>query len=663
MRRTFRLLVEQLEARYVLSTYYLAPGGSDTAAGTEFAPWKSLQYATTRIIAGDTLVLRQGTYAGNVTINVPDITIRSYSNEWATIASPNNEPAAQWTLRFNLNAHNGKLQRLELSGGYYYALKTESNYDLGHPVEYGARGLLVEDCKLHDSGRDVIKLSPGSDDVVIRRSEIYNSGRRDPSNAEGIDNVNADRMIVQDCYIHDITTTGVFAKGGAQGVIIERNRLENIGELGITLGGYTDPQWFGRDTTDFHENLDGTVRNNIIVNTTFAGIALTGARNGKVYNNTLVDVARTGQSGILLNPGDIWALGVNQISPNENAIIVNNIVAIPPGSTRPVFQIRANGLVGALTMSNNRYFAPSGAAVFVDSRSASLFTGGLAGWRAHVGGDAGSSEGNPGLDAQQHLTSASACIDAGTSVAEFAGDIDGDARPIGINWDVGADEARLVRLEEDPFLPGRTALVVHGSAANDIIAFGSLNFGKIVTVTLNGVSYGQFQTSSITRLIAYGNDGDDRITIASGLKLASILAGGKGNDVLQGGSGHDLLLGGDGHDTLTGAAGNDLLFGGAGADLLTGGSGSDLLVANPTNHDGNLAALRLIVQEWTSSRTYLQRTNNLRTGANGLPPLNATTVFADEDADTLTGGSGSDWFIATRPPDVLKDRSISEKIN
>src|SRR5262249_28729189 len=152
----------------------------------------------------------------------------------------------------------------------------------------------------------------------------------------------------QDCTIHDIASTGVYAKGGAAGVVIERNRLENIGEIGITLGGYPDPQWFGRGATGFYENIDANLRHNIVLNTTFAGIALTGARNGMVYNNTLVDVARAGQSGILLNSGDIWVNGVNVITPNDHATIINNIVAIPTNSTRPAFQIRANGLVGTL---------------------------------------------------------------------------------------------------------------------------------------------------------------------------------------------------------------------------------------------------------------------------------------------------------------------------
>src|SRR5918998_4440884 len=46
------------------TTYYVAPGGSDTAAGTEGAPFRTIQKAASLVGAGDTVVVRAGTYAG-----------------------------------------------------------------------------------------------------------------------------------------------------------------------------------------------------------------------------------------------------------------------------------------------------------------------------------------------------------------------------------------------------------------------------------------------------------------------------------------------------------------------------------------------------------------------------------------------------------------------
>lgn len=46
------------------STYYVSPDGSDTAAGTEGAPFRTIQRAASLVGAGDTVVVRAGTYAG-----------------------------------------------------------------------------------------------------------------------------------------------------------------------------------------------------------------------------------------------------------------------------------------------------------------------------------------------------------------------------------------------------------------------------------------------------------------------------------------------------------------------------------------------------------------------------------------------------------------------
>ncbi|MCI0737549.1 MAG: right-handed parallel beta-helix repeat-containing protein, partial [Gemmataceae bacterium] len=529
--------------------------------------------------------------------------------EWATITASIVDPAAEWVVRFNIDAHRGKLQRVELVGGYFYALKTESNFDLGKSVEHGASGLLVEDCKLHDSGRDVVKLTPGSNDVTIWRTEIFNSGRRDPTNAEGIDNVNADRMIVQDSYLHDLATTGIYAKGGASDCVIERNRIENAGALGITLGGDTDPEWFDQSAA-YYENINGVVRNNIVVDTEFAGVALTGSLGARVYNNTLVNVAQSGQAAVLLNAGEIWINGVNRITPNKDAALANNIVTTAAGSTRPLFQIRENGLDGPLALANNRYFAAEGSATFVDAREGSAFSGRLAGWQAHTG-EANSSEGHPGLDSAQHLNPSSACRDAGVALAGFAGDIGGDQRTLGSAWDIGADEFRLVRVEYDPWNRERMALVAYGTTGADSIHFQSLNQGTQIAVQVNGVTYGPFTASALSRLIAYGYDGNDRLTVESSLTRGAFLAGGVGDDTLAGSTAADILLGGAGNDTLVGGAGDDLVFGGIGTDELSGGLGTDLMVAGATVYDNYTLALGQIIQEWSSSRAFRARNDLL----------------------------------------------------
>ena len=102
-------------------------------------------------------------------------------------------------------------------------------------------------------------------------------------------------------------------------------------------------------------------------------------------------------------------------------------------------------------------------------------------------------------------------------------------------------------------------------------------------------------------------------------------------------------------DTLVGNNGRDLMIGGQDADSLDGGNDDDLEIGGATAYDANVAALDAILNEWASSSTYAIRINNLLIGG-GLSGgtcgrLGAgRTVFDDGVADTLTGGTGLDWF-------------------
>src|SRR5208282_4367259 len=59
-----RAVVEALEIRQLLSTYYVSPGGSDSAAGGSTTPWATLQQAANEVQAGDTVDVAAGNYAG-----------------------------------------------------------------------------------------------------------------------------------------------------------------------------------------------------------------------------------------------------------------------------------------------------------------------------------------------------------------------------------------------------------------------------------------------------------------------------------------------------------------------------------------------------------------------------------------------------------------------
>ncbi|MEX2561074.1 MAG: right-handed parallel beta-helix repeat-containing protein, partial [Pirellulales bacterium] len=58
------LRYESLEPRLALSTFYVSPLGADGNGGSSTDPWQTLQKAADSVRAGDTVIVRPGTYQG-----------------------------------------------------------------------------------------------------------------------------------------------------------------------------------------------------------------------------------------------------------------------------------------------------------------------------------------------------------------------------------------------------------------------------------------------------------------------------------------------------------------------------------------------------------------------------------------------------------------------
>jgi uncharacterized delta-60 repeat protein len=218
------------------------------------------------------------------------------------------------------------------------------------------------------------------------------------------------------------------------------------------------------------------------------------------------------------------------------------------------------------------------------------------------------------------------------------------------------------------------SLQVGGTDGNDTITV-SPGSGGATDVSLNG---DQTSWSGFTQIVIMAGDGNDTVRVNPNVNQSVAIFGGAGDDSLKGGSGDDILIGGDGDDLLHGQAGRDLLIGGDGQDRIVGQTDSDILVAGLSNYDSDLGALNLVLSEWTSSRSYGQRSANIighdiTIGAFSGPRNNGSifltpdgpsaTVFDDADVDVLTGSAGEDLFLfnADNPvQDTITDLSAGE---
>ncbi len=427
---------------------YVSPSGNNSGDGTINSPYRTISYALEQAESGDTVILRQGEYNEAVRIRVP-ITLKSYPGEHARIYTGIDNEDIDTTLTIDVDADGTVIDGLEITGGYYYGIALFTKWDWGEEDRSGATDITIKNCNIHHTGRDCIKITPECDRVKIENCEIHHSGARYGENAEGIDNVNSDYMVVKNCYIHDTGSTGVYVKGGGTNAIIERSIVENCGELGVAIGFDTSPEYFDTDTNpQRYEAIDSVVRNCLIINTQYAGIGFYAAKNCAAYNNTLVNTANSEQSEIYFgvslqdwepdpDPDD----GIGYRPPNTGIIVENNIIFRDNSSTTPAVYIRTfyhEGDVGRVNgykegempyMDYNCYYHKNSSPAFYDLRpNSTMENANFSQWQSHIDNESHSFVQNPVFTDDYKLGEESPCIGSGDSSVPVSDDLEGNTR-------------------------------------------------------------------------------------------------------------------------------------------------------------------------------------------------------------------------------------------
>ena len=445
---------ESLETRQMLSAeYFVANSGDDWAAGNVDQPFLTIRRALDAAQPGDTITLRNGVYEGGINIDVDNLTIRSMPGEWAVVESPLTELTdghSNSVFRYGYDVVGGKLENLEITGGYWYGVMLwdwwDPTWEAGS-THIGASNITIQGCKIHDTGVDAVKLTPGANDISILNNEIYNTGRRSSSSSDGIDNNNGDRMIARGNYLHDIAGVGILTAGGAEDALIEQNLVVDTRGAGINVGFYSELEWVEPGTNpELYLSIDNIARNNIVVNAGHAGIGVYGARNPQIYNNTIVNAADDAQAPIQFGFDDIWVSDVLPYTHVDslNPVVYNNIITTDPSNDTRMIDIREGSIDPAapLTLDHNLYYGSSTRGIlFIDRNLTGDGTPeqALSQWQANYGYDTHSILANAQLGADWHLLSGSPAIGQAISLAGLTNDFDGNLRSDGAP-DLGADE-------------------------------------------------------------------------------------------------------------------------------------------------------------------------------------------------------------------------------
>ena len=262
-------------------TYYVATNGNNSNPGTEAKPFKTIQYGINKLTAGDTLIIKSGTYTEKI-----DISKSGSNNKLITIKNSGN---------VTIDGNN--------KGGVLMNFKNSAKY-------ISVSGLKFKN--LNGKDAKAINFSPSSNNITIincnftniRCPKWNNPGENDTANAiyfEGSGNSSEKaihHITIKNCVLNNVCA------GYSEGISIDCNcnniTIDNV-NCSSTSGQKTNIAICvcGNDKeTNSNESLNRpdsvTIKNCTISNVYAAydggcayGIYVDGATNVRIENNTV----------------------------------------------------------------------------------------------------------------------------------------------------------------------------------------------------------------------------------------------------------------------------------------------------------------------------------------------------------------------------------------
>jgi hypothetical protein len=302
---------------------------------------ESLAAAVEMAQPGDTIIVGKGIYRSEerIRLDKPGLKVMGVSGEEPLLIGGHEQP------NIIIAADRVVLQDLHIQGGFY-------GIKLDVPERApNTRGVTIRNCTIAATAADCIK-GTYADELTIEGCRIGPSGAKQKDNAEGIDLIGSLGVVIRGCRIEQVTTNGIYLKGGTTNGLVERCLVRRAGHSGILLGQDTDSE-FMRDGAHF-EAINCVARNNVVVETEYAGVGAYSAKNVRFISNTLLEVAKVGQAGL-------WVVTNSRSVPTEQVYFHNNIVVV--AGNRPVVFVK--DAVGLPDANHNLYFCRAGAARFV----------------------------------------------------------------------------------------------------------------------------------------------------------------------------------------------------------------------------------------------------------------------------------------------------------
>lgn len=392
------------------ATFYVSPTGSDTASGSQSAPWLTLQKAADSVHAGDTVQVSAGTYKGFVLWQGPSGSANAPITFHAAPGTIINQPNYRTNDGINLEAASYiVIEGFTVRGVPRAGIRSVTNTNV-----------TIRNNSLENNGYWGV-ITGFSDYLLIENNVAFGT-------------VNQHGIYVGNSCTHPTVRKNVLYSNSGCG--LHMNGDASLGSYGLILNALVEQNIIYDNGRSGGSGINGdgvqnsVIRNNLLYNNHASGISLyqidgaDSSKNNVVENNTVLQ-ASDGR----------WALNIADGSTGNT--VLNNIL-LSNHSFRGALSIDPASLTG-LTSDYN---------IMIDRVT---LNGGdtvisLASWKTTYGKDSHSfvsSAAQLFVDPATNdyrLSATSTALDRGTSQSAPAVDLEGTARPQGAGFDVGAYE-------------------------------------------------------------------------------------------------------------------------------------------------------------------------------------------------------------------------------
>lgn len=403
--------------------YYVDPVNGDKADdGSKEAPWRTLAEVFSEnhtFEAGDTIFLLNGHHesvtvtginAGYVTIlplegHDPTMRLLAFTNarKWKVLGLTISPETAPSYSKATLLTINSSASEIIVDSCYAYSVEDNTPWSASDWVSKACNGASVTGDQNIISNCHFLNVRHG---ILVESTGVYNLIKNNTVEnfaADGMRGIGNDNTFeyntVKNCYdVDDNHDDGFQSYSRGPGGTVGTGTVYGIVLRGNTIINYTDPNQPFRGTLQGIGCFDGMfedwiVENNVVITDHWHGITLLGAIDCKIINNTVVDRNTT-------SPGPPWiSIGKHKDGTLGTGNAIRNNLTTSMSNDAGIGTVEFN-----IVVSNYDDF-------FVDYDNFDL-----------------------------RLKEGCPAIDAGTDVDAPFIDIDGNVRPQGSGFDVGAYE-------------------------------------------------------------------------------------------------------------------------------------------------------------------------------------------------------------------------------